>query len=353
MLVLHVVTRLNVGGVATLVRELSAGLPAQGVDVVVACGEVQAGERESPDRPDNLVRVSGLGRSVRPGDDLRALIGIRQLLRRVRPDIVHTHTAKAGLVGRSAAQWGGARLVHTFHGHLLHGYFSPRMTSAVTATERALAARTDLLVSSGLRVGQELRAAGIGMRRRWVNIPPGVAAPIGDATRELDTVAFVGRLVQIKRPDRLLAVARLMPHVRFLVAGDGPERAQLEAARLPNLELLGWVRDLGAVYRRAQLVLLCSDNEAMPLALIEGALCGIPAVTTDAGSSAEVVQHGATGLVSDGAPAHLAAAIDSLLRDDAQRETMGAAAAVRAQAHHSVEAMCRAHAEAYRGLLPP
>lgn len=350
MRVLHVVTRMNVGGVATLVASLAEQLPNHGVETVLAIGEVQDGEVEVADLPAGVVRVPGLGRSPRASDDARALRSLRRLVRTVRPDVVHTHTAKAGVLGRLAAEGLGRPRVHTFHGHLLQGYFSPVVSRAVVTVERALAARTDVLISSGARVGEELRAAGVGRRARWVNIPPGVIAPRAAGPRESRTVAFISRLVPVKRLDRLMEVAHLLPDVRFLVAGDGPLREGLERAAPANVKWLGWVPDVGAVYGRCELVLLCSDNEAMPLALIEGALCGLPSVTTDVGSAAEVVLHGKTGLVADATPRALADALALLLGDDDLRAAAGSAALENAQRRYTVDAMTVAHVELYREL---
>jgi glycosyltransferase involved in cell wall biosynthesis len=347
MRVLHVVTRMNVGGVATLVRNLANELPAHGLETVLATGAVQDGEIEVADLPPGVVRVPGLGRAPRAADEVRALRALRALIRDVEPDIVHTHTAKAGVLGRLAAEGTGLPRVHTFHGHLLHGYFGPAVTTAVCSVERALAARTDLLISSGARVGADLRAAGVGRRSAWRNIPPGVVPPPFVGAREPGTVAFVSRLVPVKRPDRVLDVARLLPYARFIVAGDGPLRDELEAAAPPNVEFVGWVSKVGTIYGRAELVLLCSENEAMPLALVEGALCGLPAVTTDAGSACEVVDDGRSGLIVQPDPAALAEAISELLTDDNRRRAMGRAALHDARRRHTVEAMARAHVTAY------
>ena len=351
MKVMHVVTRMNVGGVAALVVNLARGLPEHGVEVVLATGQVQDGEVEATDLPEGTLRVRGLGRSPRAGDDVRALLGLHALVNRVRPDVVHTHTAQAGVLGRMATEGTGLPRVHTYHGHLLQGYFSPGITRAVTLAERALATRTDLLISRGQLVGDHLRAAGVGRRTRWLNIPPGVIPPQPTGRAEPGTVAFVGRLVRVKRLDRLIDAARLLPEVHFLVAGDGPMRAELQAGAPRNVEFLGWVQDVGAVYGRAELVVLCSDNEAMPLALIEGAMCGLPGVTTHVGSASEVVQDGRTGLVCGSAPDELAAAIQEMLRDPERRTAAGRAAKKAAEECFSVSAMCAAHAVAYRSLL--
>src|SRR5437899_2872105 len=187
-------------------------------------------------------------------------------MRRFRPHIVHTHTAKAGALGRVAA--GVARVpatVHTFHGHLLHGYFSPAVTRAVVATERMLARRTTRLVAVGARVRDELVAAGIGRAEQYAVVPPGVdlgAVPTRDDARRAlglpldDTiVGYVARLTPIKRPDRFVDVAERVaerhPEVRFVVAGEGPLLGKMkeQARRLGDrIRFVGWRSDVETVY---------------------------------------------------------------------------------------------------------
>lgn len=337
---------MNVGGVAALVGQLVEALPEHGVDAVLATGDVQEGEQEVDTLPLGTVRLPGLVRAPRPQDDLRALRALRRLIREVQPDVVHTHTAKAGVLGRLAAEGIGPARVHTFHGHLLRGYFTRPLTGAVTGAERLLALRTDLLISSGAVVGRELRAVGVGRSRPWANIPPGIQPPVLTGTTEPRTVAFLGRLVAVKRVDRLLHVARLLPDVTFLIAGDGPLRVTLTRQAPANVEFLGWTSDVGAVLGRAQIVALTSDNEAMPLALVEAAMSGLPAVTTDAGAAREVVQHGKTGMVVS-SPEEMAEAIGLLLSDDRSRLAMGSAAAERALRRFSVRGMVEQHVSAY------
>jgi hypothetical protein len=170
--VLHVIGRLNVGGPARLVT----GLALQGRHAVAA-GAVQDGEVEHEDLSGvDLHRIAGLGRKVQAADDARALRALVHLLRAERPLLVHTHTAKGGALGRAAAEAARVPLrVHTFHGHLLHGYFSPRTTAAVVTVERTLARRTDRLVAVGTRVRDDLLAAGVGRPEQYAVIPPGVS----------------------------------------------------------------------------------------------------------------------------------------------------------------------------------
>lgn len=343
--VVHVIARMNVGGPAALLVDLLDGLPEQ----TLLTGEVEPGEADhlqlrAPGTA--FLRVPGLGRSPRPGDDLRALRFLVQELRRRRPEVVHTHTAKAGALGRAAAV--AARvpsIVHTFHGHLLEGYFSPPVTRAVVQTERLLARRTDRIVAVGCRVRDDLLAAGIGRSTQYDVIPPGVRVRAADRAQARaalgvhgPVVSTVGRLIEVKRPDRLLAVARLLPDVTFLVAGEGPLLEQTRAQAPPNVRFLGWRSDVEQVHAASDVALLTSDNEGMPVTLIEAALCGTPAVATDVGSVREVV----TGEVTAKDPAALAAALRRVLAQD-----LGQAARREAEERFGVTAMLDAHRRLY------
>ena len=316
-----------------------------------------------------VVRVRGLGRAVQPTDDLIALRQLILYIRRYRPHIVHTHTAKAGVLGRLAAWLCRVPItVHTFHGHLLHGYFSPGVTAAVSVVERALAWRTTSLLSVGEQVRDELLAAGIGHASKYVVMPPGIdlkqPPESGDARSTLglpmdgEVVAFVGRLVSVKRPERFVEMARLLasdhPRATFVLAGEGPllpELRSLSSSLGDRIRFLGWRSDVESVYSAADVVVLTSDNEGMPVSLIEAALSGIPAVTTAAGSASEVVQTGLTGFVTSEGLGGLVKAVDVLLRDSALRERMGTSAAVRARRLYSTGRLIDETAQLYETLL--
>jgi glycosyltransferase involved in cell wall biosynthesis len=360
----HIIGRMNVGGPAAIVTELATALDA---DVHVLAGEVDT------DEADYLVlrastlevtRIPGLGRAVRPADDVRALAGLVRQLSRLRPD---THTAKAGVLGRTAAAAVGVRSrVHSFHGHLLHGYFSPTAAKGVIGAERVLATVTDRLVAVGAGVRDDLLGARIGRPDQFVVIPPGVSLPRPPPARagaraalglpdDGPVVAYVARLTGVKRPDRMIAVAREVAEATFVVAGDGALQSELRASAPPNVRFLGWRADIENVYAAADLVLLTSDNEGMPVTLIEAALCGVPAVATDVGSTAEVVVNGRTGVTVAPDPSFLAAAVRGLLADGSGSREMGLAARDRARDLFGVPRMVAAHAALYESLMagPP
>lgn len=369
--VVHVIARLNVGGPAAIIESLVAAADRD-FDHVVLAGAPGRGEadwrqlRGGPLRADHLRRLSP---QVNPFADAQAVAAVARRLRRLRPDIVHTHTAKGGMVGRLAARTvPRARTIHSFHGHVLHGYFSPGLTRAYIAAERQLARRTDLLVSVGRRVRDELVAARIGHPSQHCTIAPGVAPPTAweraaaraalDLDADAEVVLVLGRLAGVKRVDRALEVMRRLttdhPDAVLVVAGGGDldGRLRQDAADLgAAVRFLGWVGDVGKVLAAADVVLLTSDNEGMPVGLIEAAHAGVPAVATDVGGVEEVVLDGRTGLVVAPDPDALARACARLLADPALRDRMGAAAKGHAVATFSPSILVRRHQDIYRKVL--
>lgn len=360
--VLRVIARMNVGGPALQVSGLHAGLDRELFDCRLVTGTVEPGEADFISlrgREVDVVVLPQLGRSIRAGSDARALRALVRQLREFRPHIVHTHTAKAGVLGRVAAVvTGDSRVVHTFHGHLLHGYFGPAATTMVRQVERVLARRTDALLSVGAAVRDDLLAAGIGRADQYRIMPPGVVVPPPpsreDARKALGVpadvpvVGFTGRLTAVKRPDRLLAVIRQLaqrrPDVVLLLAGEGPLLEGLRASGRDlsrNIRFLGWRSDVETIYAASDVVVLTSDNEGMPVSLIEAAMCDRPAVTTDVGSAAEVVRHDVTGLVVPSEVGAIADALDELLSDERRRREMGREAGAWARNAFSMERLVR------------
>ena len=302
----------------------------------------------------------------------QALVRVVSEIHGFRPHIVETHTAKAGVIGRLAAFATRTPVtIHVFHGHLLHGYFSPGVTRAVVLTERALASRTTAIVTVGRQVRDELLSAHIGRLSQYDVISPGVeiTAPLDRATARLRlglpsdgvVVAFVGRLAGVKRPDRFARVAARVAaerdDVHFVVAGDGVGLGDLRSAAAVapltgRMTLLGWRADVTDVYAACDLVLLTSDNEGMPLSLVEAAAAGRPAVATRVGSASEVVVDGRTGLVCGTEEGALARAVLALSADPDMRETMGMAALDEARRRFSRGGMVSEMASLYSRLAP-
>jgi glycosyltransferase involved in cell wall biosynthesis len=370
--VMEIIARLNVGGPATQVTGLYEGLDRERFDHRLYTGEV------GPTEGDHLAlkatgpqihRIPGLGRSVRPIDDLLVLLRLTAAMRAFRPHIVHTRTTKAGVLGRTAALLSGvgAARVHVFHGHLLHGYFSPPKRAAYVQMERLLAGVSHRLVTVGSRVRDELLRAGIGRPDQYSVIPPGVRlGPIPErrAARlalgvpvDAPVVAYVGRLTQVKRPDRFVATAaavlRRIPECRFVVCGGGELREQVEHDIRPMREsfhLLGWRSNVETVYAAADVVLLTSDNEGTPLTLVEAGMAGRPVVSTQVGSVAEIVRHGHTGLLAAPDVGELAQHVARLLSDPELASRMGEAGRRWTSASFDVDRLVADTEALYRSL---
>lgn len=354
--VLHVIARMNVGGTARYVGELVENIS----DSALATGYVQGAEIEDA-TVEKLptYRLKHLGRKLSPIKDFKAWVELRKLVRELEPEILHTHTFKAGLVGRLVG--GKHKRVHTFHGHLFDDQsFSSLEKRAITYVEKFLATRTDLLISVGERVGTELRAAGIGTKRRWLSIPPGVnPLPTIDkreARRLLgldqDQILFgwMARMAEVKNPALLLEVAKQLPLVNFVMAGGGKLLSEITMAAPSNVAVIGWT-DAATFWSAVDCAISTSDNEGMPVALIEAQLAGVPAIATDVGSNSEVISNGVTGIVVNKAVDPLGKAVQRLFEDEALRDEMAYASEIWARQHFSVATMLEGHTNIYTRLL--
>jgi glycosyltransferase involved in cell wall biosynthesis len=361
MRVLHVIARLNVGGTARYITQLATELPKHGVETFVATGFVQGAEVEDPSAQSNvLIRVPSMGRSIRPIKDHLARKQLEKIIREVKPDIIHTHTFKAGYVIRMKKQ--SIPVIHTFHGHLLDDpEFSGFKSKVIVELERKFAKSSAKLVTVGRRVADELLEQKIGHRTQFVNIPPGVVpvdvTPKGQALKNLNLedngapiVGWIARVTGVKNPMRALEVADALPDTRFVMAGGGDLLEQVKAAAPANVSVIGWV-DAANLFGAADIILSTSENEGMPVALIEAQLAGKPVVATDVGSVSEVILNHETGIVTNKNAGSIASAIESLILDKTTRDQMGRLATARAQALFSVDRMINAHIELYKSIV--
>ena len=347
---------MNVGGTARYVGELVENIPLS----KLATGYVQSGEIE-----DNclhkitILRIPHLGRRISPFNDFIAWIELRKIIKETKPAIVHTHTYKAGFIGRLIS--GKHRSVHTFHGHLFNDKsFSPIAKKFIAFAERFLANRTDLLISVGEKVGTELRAEGIGVNQDWQSIAPGVQAlpslAKSQARRALGLkvdviyVGWMARMAQVKNPFLLLEIARQLPEVSFVMAGGGLLLKEIKESAPENVAVIGWT-NAATFWSGMDCAISTSDNEGMPVALIEAQLAGVPVIATDVGSNSEVIENHKTGIITSKNALHLVEAVSNLVNNAPLRISMGIAASERAKREFSKEKMISAHNLAYSMLL--
>lgn len=377
--VLRLFSRLNVGGPSLHVVLLTAGLRPLGYETRLVVGH------ESP-REGNLLdwarehgvaceQLAGLGREIRPLSDFQSLVSIYRLMREFRPHIVHTHTAKAGLLGRLAARLAGAPvIVHTFHGHVLRGYFGPARNRLFRWIETRLAGWSSALVAVSESVKADLVSLGVSEAGRIRVIPLGLeleplsgALPRGGLRLPAGVpagsplVGAVGRLAPIKDlPTLLQAAVRVRasrPDVHFALVGDGEERSLLEreVCRLgltAAVHFLGWQKDMRAVYGDLDLVVNTSRNEGTPVALIEALAAARPVVATRVGGTPDLLQGGRFGLLVPPADADaLAAAILLSLAEPEPAAARARAGQLHVLERHSSTRLVEDMDRLYRELL--
>ena len=359
MRVLHVIARLNVGGTARYITRLAQELPKHKIETFVATGFVQGSEQEDPSAKKlKVIRIPSLGRQINPIKDHFAFKQMLEVIREVKPDILHTHTFKAGYIGRiktkeiNRAAGKQVKFVHTFHGHLFDDpEFSGLKSLIITSFERRFAMRTDAIVTVGAQVGKELLEREIGQPEQFTNIPPGVEPlKIPKAKpRTKITIGWIARVTGVKNPLRALEIAKLFPDSQFLIAGGGDMLGQVKAQAPRNTKVLGWT-DASKLFAASDIILSTSENEGMPIALIEAQLAGKPVVATNVGGVSEVVLNNKTGFVTRKKTEDLAKALEKLINSKTLRTAQGKAAKAHATKAFSVEKMIQAHVSLYKKL---
>jgi glycosyltransferase involved in cell wall biosynthesis len=382
--ILRLIARLNVGGPSLHVCYLTSELEHLGYETVLAAGRVGSGEGSmeyvARERQIEPLFIEELHRDIDPLDDVWAVRHVLKLIREFKPDILHTHTAKAGAVGRIAALRSGSdrpkAVVHTFHGHVLRGYFNPAVTATFRQVERRLARSTDALIAVSPEVRDDLVSFGIAPADRIevvrlgldldarTAVPPNARAEIRtslDIPENSFLVGWLGRMTEVKRVDDLLrSFARLRASgvdAHIALVGDGPLRDEMEALAgslgvRDRCHFVGYRQDVGAFFAAFDTVALTSANEGTPVTLIEALAARVPVVSTDVGGVSDVVGEGETGfLVPAGDLDAIADRLARLAHDRELRERFGEAGSVSVRERYSVPRLVQDMDALYRRLL--
>jgi glycosyltransferase involved in cell wall biosynthesis len=382
--VLQVLTRKNVGGPARLVQQLEKGLSPE-FCVETLAGSVAPGEFELTG-PSEGARALPMSRAIAPLGDLRAFVALHRAMfsSEKRVDLVHTHMAKAGSLARLAVaghrlREGRPLVVHTFHGHVLHGYFSKGVSSALVMAERALAHMSDALVAVSPEIRDELLEMGIGKESQWHVIIPGIELGpflrIPPADQEAHNsfrvrfgiapgspvVGIIGRLAPVKDHENLfkamVAVGRQLPEAHLVVVGGGELDGSLKALAhslgiAERVRFTGWVQDVPGALAAMDLVVCSSWAEGTPLSLIEAQAAARPVVSTQVGGVTSVVVDGVTGLLVPAKdPTSLGQAIVKVLGDRSLARKLGQQGRTHACKQFSSERFLSQTAQLYRELL--
>lgn len=326
--IIRAIARLNVGGPAIHVILLTAGLDPERFETILISGRETEAEGNmhhlATERGVTPRIVTNLGRELHPVRDLATLWRLYRLFKREKPDIVHTHTAKAGTAGRLAAMLARVPIVvHTFHGHVLHGYFGPIKNAVFRGIERFLAKQTSVIIAVSESCRQDLIKYGVALPEHIRTIPLGLelesfSRPDFVARTQLREewgvpqdaflVGMIARMVPIKRHVDLFRaipiVLQSYPDTYFLIAGDGELREELEtlASELKITHrclFAGFRHDRERVYQAIDLTVLTSANEGLPVAIIESLSAGKPVVATQVGGVPELIEEGKSGFLAE------------------------------------------------------
>jgi glycosyltransferase involved in cell wall biosynthesis len=368
MKVLQVIARLNLGGTAKYLITLNSGLNKSGIKSLIATGHVQEREIEDPGvaglKP---IRVKNLGRKISLVNDFKAATQLRKVIIDTSPDVIHTHTFKAGLLVRAQRkriekQLGKkVKFVHTYHGHLFDDpEFKGIKSIMVKMIEKRLSKSSDQLITVGEKVRADLDHKKIQAKRKTVSIQPSVK-PLKLLSKNIalkkykvkDTkkirVLWLARVTGVKNPQRAVEIARLLPEIDFYLAGGGDLIEKIKNQAPSNLKVLGW-QDAKSILPIADIFLSTSENEGMPIALIEAQLAGIPVVATNVGSVSEVIVNNKTGFVCSKSNPELIKAISKLAESKSLRTKFGTNGKAHAIKMFSEKQLISAHRELYLKL---
>lgn len=353
--ILHVIARFNRGGTARYLDNLLQGLGEQ-FQILLAVGHVQENEVEDSKLAKiDFVRIEHLGRKISPVRDFWAYLELRSTVKHFKPQIIHSHTFKAGVLAR--LMFFRIPKVHTFHGHLMDDpEFSKRALQIIINIERHLAKVTKKLITVGEQVSKDLLQVGVGKHDQYISIVS-KGQRLDFISREearaklnihiaTPVVLWMARMVPVKNPLLALEVARLLPEVSFLMAGDGELIDQLRDQDLLNVRLLGWVKPADVI-PVADILLSTSFNEGVPYTLLEALSAGIPVVATKSGAIAELIEDQVTGCLVSNVPEEIAMQINDLLSNSKQRIFMARQALIQSKLHSKVADMVSAHIDLY------
>jgi glycosyltransferase involved in cell wall biosynthesis len=329
--VLHVIARFNVGGTARYLDNLLPGL-AEHFETLLAIGHVQGREIEDSRLEKlNFVRIEHLGRKISPIQDFQAYLELRRSVKQFKPQIIHSHTFKAGVLAR--LMFFRIPKVHTFHGHLMSDpEFSRLALQVIINFERWLAKVTRKLITVGEQVSKDLLQVGVGKPHQYISIAS-EGQGLNFASRkdartalnihlEAPVVLWMARMAPVKNPSLALEVAGLLPNVTFLMAGGGELFDQIEDQAPTNVRLLSWV-DAADVIPAADVFLSTSLNEGIPYSLLEVLSAGVPIIAVKSGAIAEVIENGLNGFLTSREPTEIAEEVINLLSNPELRQVVG------------------------------
>jgi len=350
---------MNIGGTARYLSNLLPDLNSKQVDTLLAVGRVQKGEVEDSNLANlNFSRIESLGRRISLSEDIKAYFKLRRVVKDYRPDVIHTHTFKAGILCR--LMYHTIPKVHTFHGHLLTDpEFSKVQRKVIVNIERLLALLTRRIVVTGAQVATDLLSLRIGNANKYVSIPGQIYSisllPRESARKNLGlgdkfTVLWSARVVPVKNPKLLVQVARLLPECKFIMAGDGVDLDSIIEIAPHNLKILGFV-DVKDILLAADVFLSTSLNEGIPYSILEAQSINLPVIAVRAGALSEIIRDGVNGYLVNPNAEEIVSKIKNLKRSPEVVERLKSSSRDISLGKQSEISFSSKHVDLYRQVL--
>ena len=370
---MSIVSRMNLGGVAVLLSDLHESLTAPEFShalITGVCTEDEVDVLDWATEDQNIFQINTLGRAPSFLGDILTFIRIRKILKQLSPDIVHTHTSKAGVLGRLAAisLQKNISVVHTYHGHHLYGYFSKFIVKLIAIVERLIAIKTDLLIADSTQVMEDLIRVRIGNKNEWRVIPPGVRSLRITSQEEARKIlkvndmnfliCWIGRFAEIKNPMLALTSyfeisADSRKSMSMVMVGDGYLLDECrEYSEEKNLHVIfpGWQSNVDIYLAAANVLLVTSKNEGFGMVIAEAGFFSVPCISTDVGGVREFINDGINGVLTEASPKAIANNLKKLYSDSSERNSLGLMAHETTLERFTVETFIRRHKEAYYAL---
>jgi glycosyltransferase involved in cell wall biosynthesis len=365
MKVLHIITRMNTGGPAVFLDHLTKSMADLGTKSIIAYGYCESNETDYTDTHQlsaDLIKVKSLHRSLNPLGDLKSFFQIRKIIKAQRPDLVNTHTSKAGVLARVATKSVNRKtpVVHTFHGHLIYGYFARYKSIIFTLIEKIMSRYTNVAVAVTAETKNSLTKLGIGRNLPWRVIQIGIPARVVTQTTAAEQtfkLLWIGRFTQIKDPSLAVKVMKNLSNTgqeRFelTMVGEGElyEEVKQEAKNLP-IKFTGWLTNPFETVPFFDLLLITSKNEGLPLVMLEAATFAKPTLSKNVGGVSEFITDNQTGYLVDGGADEIAKRIVELLNNKGSLLQTGINANRLLNDKFSVETMAKNYQDLYSKLI--
>jgi glycosyltransferase involved in cell wall biosynthesis len=372
--VVSIVSRMNLGGVAVLLSDLHESLTAPEfshtlITGVCASNEIDILDGHAEDL--NIIQIKTMGRAPSLLGDILTFLSIRRAIKHLSPDIVHTHTSKAGVLGRIAAisLRKNISIVHTYHGHHLYGYFSKFIVNIIVLIERLISLKTDLLVADSTQVMDDLKKVKVGSKNIWRVIPPGIRSfkimSQGDARREINieesafVICWIGRFAEIKNPVLALTSYNKLPikirnSSKMIMVGEGtlmPECKEYSEKNNLNVVFPGWMSNIGPYLAASDVLLITSTNEGFGMVIAEAGFFAVPSLSTDVGGVREFIKDGVNGILAQANPIDIASHIAALSSDIKKVTKLGEMARKTTLEKFTVNTFVGEHKKIYRELV--